>query len=314
MSFGSLVSKQPTAVNTSAVLYTALAGKFVEGKIYVVNRSSAPIRFRLGLSTGGLTEYDPSTGYLVFNQELAVGDYYQSETIYFGSGQSIIFRSDSTDATFNLLGNETDRSDGSGLVAQKVSSGLNHNELMFTASADFTGNLFVCNRSSFDSRVRVGVGSTDKDYIEYNYLVERDTTHFRENLRIGAGDFVYIRSDNNGENFVITGYYGSGTNNFPSNVGVGSTLQANDIYAVESVSIGITYSGSNALKVIGSTELAGSRITDNLRVDNNVLTVGVTTSQGGFASSGDRSVKINVVGSRLYFDVVGIGSTSLLLS
>ena len=73
----------------------------------------------MGLSTGGLTEYDPSTGYLVFNQELAVGDYYQSETIYFGSGQSIIFRSDSTDTTFNLLGNETDRSDGSGLVAQK---------------------------------------------------------------------------------------------------------------------------------------------------------------------------------------------------
>jgi len=313
MTFGSLISKQPGVDNTNEVLYTAPAGKLVEGKVYVVNKGPSSVRFRVGLSTGGLSDYNTSSGYLIFNQDLPVGEYYQSETIYFGDGQSVIIRSDSTDIFFNLLGTETDDTVGSGLVAQKSTTGSNGNELMFTSPADFTGNLFVCNRSSFDSRVRVGVGSTDKDYIEYNYTVERDTTHFRENLRIGTGEVVYIRSDNPGESFVLTGFYGSGANNFPNNVGVGSTLQANDVYAVQSVSIGITSPGSNALKVIGSTELSGLTVTDNVRIENNLQTVGIITAQGGFTSNSTNPVEISVVGTDLTFTVQGVGSTTLTL-
>ena len=185
---------------------------------------------------------------------------------------------------------------------------------MFTASDDFTGNLYVCNRSSFDTRVRVGLGSTDKDYIEYNYTVERETTHFRENLKVGSGEMIYIRSDDAGTNFVLTGYYGSSTtNSFPNNVGVGSTLQATDVYAVESVAIGISDPGNNALKVIGSSELTDVRITDTLNVDVDVNVSGIVTAANGFASGNGNPVEITVAGSDLTFTVQGVGTTTLTL-
>lgn len=314
MSFGSLASKQPGVVNTQEVLYTAPAGKLVEGKVYIVNKGPSSLKFRVGLSTGGVSEYDPATGYVIFNQELAVGAYFQSDNIYFSNGQSVIIRSDSTDVHFSLLGFESDDALGSGFVAQKSTTGSNGNELLFTASDDFTGNLYVCNRSTFDTRVRVGLGSTDKDYIEYNYTVERETTHFRENLKVGSGEMIYVRSDDAGTNFVLTGYYGSSTtNSFPNNVGVGSTLQATDVYAVESVAIGISDPGSNALKVIGSSELTDVRITDTLNVNVDVNVSGIVTAANGFASGNGNPVEITVAGSDLTFTVQGVGTTTLTL-
>ena len=314
MSFGSLASKQPGVVNTQEVLYTAPAGKLVEGKVYIVNKGPSSLKFRVGLSTGGVSEYDPATGYVIFNQELAVGAYFQSDNIYFSNGQSVIIRSDSTDVHFSFLGFESDDALGSGFVAQKSTTGSNGNELLFTASDDFTGNLYVCNRSAFDTRVRVGLGSTDKDYIEYNYTVERETTHFRENLKVGSGEMIYVRSDDAGTNFVLTGYYGSSTtNSFPNNVGVGSTLQATDVYAVESVAIGISDSGSNALKVIGSSELTDVRITDTLNVNVDVNVSGIVTAANGFASGNGNPVEITVAGSDLTFTVQGVGTTTLTL-
>lgn len=315
MSFGSLASKQPGVVNTHEVLYTAPAGKLVEGKVYIVNKGSSSLKFRVGLSTGGVSEYDPTTGYVIFNQELAVGAYFQSDNIYFSNGQSVIIRSDSTDVHFSLLGFESDDTLGSGFVAQKSTTGTNGNELMFTASDDFTGNLYVCNRSAFDTRVRVGLGSTDRDYIEYNYTVERETTHFRENLKVGSGEMVYVRSDDTGTNFVLTGYYGSSTSNtFPNNVGVGSTLQATDVYAVESVAIGISNPGSNALKVIGSSELTDVTITDNLQINLGANVLGIVTAANGFSSGTGAPVEISVSGSNLTFTVQGVGSATLSLA
>ena len=44
------------------------------------------------------------------------------------------------------------------------------------------------------------------------------------------------------------------------------------------------------------------------------ITVGIITATGGFISSGGLPVQIDVVGSTLIFNVVGIGSTSLTLS
>jgi hypothetical protein len=315
MSFGSLASKQPGAINTNEVLYTAPAGKLVEGKVYIVNQNSSPIKFRVGLSTGGVGDYNPASGYIIFNQELAVGEYFQSDNIYFANGQSVVIRSDSTAVNFNLLGFESDDTLGSGFVAEKVTVGSNDNELMFTASGeDFTGNLYVCNRSSFDTRVRVGLGTTDRDYIEYNYTVERETTHFREGLRIGSGEMVYVRSDDPGTNFVLTGYYGASVSNvFPNNVGVGSTLQATDVYAVESVAIGISDPANNALKVIGSSELTDVRVTDSLSVDVDVNVSGIITAAGGFASGTGNPVEITLSGSDLTFTVQGVGTTTLTL-
>ena len=291
MAFGSLATIKPTALNKNEVLYTAPAGQLVEGKVYVTNRSSSEIKIRVGLSTGVASDFDTTKGYIVFNQIIPRGEYFETDSIYFGSGESVVVRASHTDVTFTLLAAETENREEGGFLAQGVSPTSAKSTLLFTVPTDykqFRGNLFVCNRGSFDTKVRVGLGTTSTDYLEYNYEVKRDTTHVRTDIRAAGGDVIYIRStgsDTNLVNFVLSGYYENFIA-FTGDVGIGSTMQSTSAYVKESVSIGITSPGNNALKVIGNTELAGLTVTDNLRVDSNVNVGGVSTFTGTVTFSG----------------------------
>ncbi len=289
MAFGSLATIKPTALNKSEVLYTAPAGQLVEGKVYIVNQSSTEIKIRIGLSTGGLSDFDSNKGYIVFNKVIPRGEYYETDPIYFADQQSVVVRANHTEVAFTLLASETENREEGGFLAQSVSQSRNSSTIMFTIPTDyrkFRGNLYVCNRGSFDTKVRVGLGSTPTDYLEYNYLVERDTTHVRTDLRAAAGDILYIKADQELVNFVLSGYYENFIA-FSGDVGIGSTLVTTSAYVKESVSIGITDPGlGNTLKVIGNTELAGLTVTDNLRVDSNVNVGGVSTFTGTVTFSG----------------------------
>lgn len=282
MAFGSLANIKPTAVNKNEVLYTAPAGQLVEGKIYITNQSSSEIKFRVGLSTGTADDFDPTKGYVIFNEEIGVGEYYESDTVFFANGQSVVVRASHTEVAFTFLGRITEDREGAGLLAQGTSESNKKSTLLFTVPTDykqFKGNLYVCNRGSFDTKVRVGLGTTSTDYLEYNYTVERDTTHIRSDLRAAGGDVIYVRSDQDMVNFVLTGYYENFIT-FPGDVGIGSTMQSTSAYVKESVSIGITSPGSNALKVIGNSELAGLTVTDDLMVQQNTMVTGVSTFGG----------------------------------
>ncbi len=96
MAFGSLATIKPTALNKSEVLYTAPAGQLVEGKVYIVNQSSTEIKIRIGLSTGGLSDFDSNKGYIVFNKVIPRGDYYETDSIYFADQQSVVVRANHT--------------------------------------------------------------------------------------------------------------------------------------------------------------------------------------------------------------------------
>ena len=285
MAFGSLATIKPTALNTNEVLYTAPAGQLVEGKVYITNRSASEIKVRVGLSTGNVSDFDTTKGYLVFNRVIPRGEYYETDSIFFGNGESVVVRANHTDVTFTLLAAETENREEGGFLAQGVSASSKSSSLLFMVPTDYKelrGNLYICNRGSFDTKVRVGLGTTSTDYLEFNYTVPRDTTHVRTDLRAAGGDVLYIRSDSEDQNlvnFVLTGYYENFIA-FSGDIGVAGTMQSQNAYVKSAVSIGITSPGSNALKVIGNTELAGVNITDNPAVQGNTNVAGVATFVG----------------------------------
>jgi len=282
MASGSLASKRPTVASKNEVLYTAPGGKLVEGKVYITNLNSSDIKVRIGLSTSGLTGFNANTGYVVFEETIPANNYFESDDLFFADGQSIIIRADHTNSKFTLLGVETENREDAGFLAQGYSANNKTSTLLFTVPTDYKqlkGNLFICNRGSFDAKVRVGLGSTPTDYIEYNYVVKRGTTHFRSDLRASGGDVFYIRSDQDLANFVLTGTYENFVA-FPGDVGIGSTLQAQNAYIKDTVSIGVTSSAGNALKVVGDSSFSKLTTTDDIVVGQHLRVTGISTFTG----------------------------------
>ena len=196
MSFGSLANVRPTLAKKSTLLYTAPAGNLVEGRISCTNQTSASIWVRVGLSTGGVDVFN-TNGYVVFEEEIPSGEYFESESVYIADGQSVIVRSTDTNSAFTFVGESSPDKQEAGIIAQGYSSSPNLSDLLhtFPAGKNFKGNLFVCNKATYDSKVRVGLGTTSTDYLEYNYEVMRKNTHVRSDITGKPNDLMYIRSN-----------------------------------------------------------------------------------------------------------------------
>ena len=390
MSFGKLANVKPETAKLNQLLYTAPADTLTQGKVYVTNQTPSTIYVRVGLATAGGLDSFKANGYVTFDQEIKVGEYFESDPLYFADGDSVVIRSTDTSSAFTFIGEGSPNIGGAGFLAQGFSTADNGADLLFEfpRGKSFRGNLFVCNKSSGDSKVRVGLGTTATDYLEYNYEVERNSTHVRSDISAKPGDQMYVRADSiretehtiqgitynpntgfmtiqinahkfvdtdrvylKGEsvvltcakddyltkhyyprstdpiynkwipiynvttntfdiqvldvipstnvtdhkfisahtnglrrttgavNFVLSGYYVD-YQHFYGSVGIGSTLTATNAYIKEGLGIGVTYPGSYGLKVIGDTSLSKLDITDDLHVQGNVQTVGVSTFAG----------------------------------
>ena len=196
MSFGSLANVRPTLAKKNQLLYTAPAGDLVEGRVSCTNQTSASIRVRVGLSTGGLDVFN-TNGYVVFEEEIPSGEYFESEMVSIANGQSVIVRSTDTQSAFTFVGESSPDKQEAGIIAQGYSSDPNMSDLLhtFPAGKNFKGNLFVCNKATYDSKVRVGLGTTSTDYLEYNYEVMRKNTHVRSDITGKPNDLMYVRSN-----------------------------------------------------------------------------------------------------------------------
>ena len=196
MSFGSLANVRPTTAKLNQLLYTAPAGQLVEGRVSCTNQTSASIWVRVGLSTGGVDVFN-TNGYVVFEEEIPSGAYFESESVYIADGQSVVVRSTDTNSAFTFVGETSPDKQDAGIIAQGYSRDSNVSDLLhtFPAGKNFKGNLFVCNKATYDSRVRVGLGTTSTDYLEYNYEVERNQTHVRSDITGKPDDLMYIRSN-----------------------------------------------------------------------------------------------------------------------
>ena len=196
MSFGSLANVRPTLAKKNQLLYTAPADQLVEGRVSCTNQTSASIRVRVGLSTGGLDVFN-TNGYVVFEEEIPSGAYFESDSLFIASGQSVVVRSTDTSSAFTFVGESSPDRQQAGIIAQGYASNPNLSDLLhtFPAGKNFKGNLFVCNKATYDSKVRVGLGTTSTDYLEYNYEVERKATHVRSDITGKPNDLMYIRSN-----------------------------------------------------------------------------------------------------------------------
>jgi hypothetical protein len=309
MSFGSLATLLSTSVATNQVLYTAPTDTLVEGKVYVTNKSSAPIRFRVGLSTGGLESFN-SSGYLTYERELAVGEYFESADLYFSDGQSLIVRSTDNSTFFNLLGKETPNPLNAGFVASLTPTDTSTNQLLYIVPDNYkkiNASLFICNKNAFPVDVRVTVGASTLDYIEYNYRVQPRETHQRTEIRAFSGETIRCKTTDLNTNFVLSGHF-EDYSYFYGNVGVGSTVSATsyvgqNYYVSNSIGVGVSNTAYK-LEVVGRTKVGELEIGGNLKISGVSTFVGGVTFEGGTINFGDSQIDNIVLNAQVDSNVV----------
>lgn len=312
MAFGSLASLKPSNTLINYSLYTAPTQTFVEGRVYIVNRNSFPIKFSVGLSTSSASEFQYS-GYIAFKKELQPDESFETETLYFANGETVIVNSDNTNITFNFLGKEIPHLGGGGFLESLDTSTTATNQTVYTVDGTtkrFNGNLFVCNRNPSSIKFRLAVGSTADGYVVYNTELEPFQTFEKTNLRISSGESILFKSSDLRTNVVFTAKPEDYTY-FYGNVGIESAITAIDYvgqryYASEKIGIGVSTSPYE-LEVVGHTEIdtlhasgnvnidgnlaigGGTTISQNLRVEGSSTFVGNATFEGGTINLGNQS-------------------------
>lgn len=210
MAFGSLATVVPTTTTLNTLFYTAPSSTMVEGKVYITNRNSFPIKVRVAISTGGLNDL-ASSNYIIYDKEIDKGGTYQSDTTYFADGQSLIIKSNDLNVSFNLIGSEVGITTNSGLLSSLTPSQVYTPEVLYSAPSSgnprINANLFACNRTSFPATIRVGVGTTvaASEYIQYNYELSPNSVYSNLDLKIGQSDIIFVRSSDTNVNFVLCG-------------------------------------------------------------------------------------------------------------
>ena len=206
MAFGSLDSLAPLNSGTNYSLYTSPASTLVEGKVYITNRDSFPIKVRVAISTDTL-EYLNSSDYVVYDKKLNAGESYETDSIYFSDGQTVIVKSDNTNINFNLLGSEVGITTNCGILTAASITQTKLNETIYTSPADIDLNIFACNKNPDPVTIRIGIGTiaSSKNYIEYNHLLNPGDTYSKTNLKVGINDIIFVKSSNTNVNFLVCG-------------------------------------------------------------------------------------------------------------
>jgi hypothetical protein len=178
----SLVSPKKTRV----ALHTAPTGKVVEGKISITHKDPYPIRVRIGVSSGGLTDFNPEN-YILFDYEIGEGQSYESDTIYYGGDQSLVVWASCDNASFVLHGQLQDDPTDTGFVAASLPT-PKQNTAIYTVPAGEEAliSLFVANQGPSPARFRVAISDegagttiTSDQYLEYNRDIVPRTSYQR---------------------------------------------------------------------------------------------------------------------------------------
>ena len=194
----SLVSPKKTRV----ALHTAPTGKVVEGKISITHKDPYPIRVRIGVSSGGLTDFNPEN-YILFDYEIGEGQSYESDTIYYGGDQSLVVWASCDNASFVLHGQVQDDPTDTGFVAAALPT-PRQNTAIYTVPTGEEAliSLFVANQGPSPARFRVAISDegagttiTSDQYLEYNRDIVPRTSYQRTNLKIRGGQSVVVFTD-----------------------------------------------------------------------------------------------------------------------
>ena len=311
--FGYLGSLIPTAKNKE-VLHTADAGKLVEGKLTITHKNPFPTRIRVGVSSGSLTNFDPSA-YIIYDYIIDAGESYESASIYYADEQNLVVYSDSPDTSFIIQGQMVDDPTASGFVNSLKTTNIKVPYVLYTVPSgeEATLNVFITNQSADPARIRMGVCSENEttlassEYMEYHRDLNPRQTYQRTDIKVRGDQSVIVWSDNPGIGFaayakfnftvITTDLSLAGSLDVGTSIDVGTDL----VVAGTSALTG-KLTASSGIDVTGTTDVRGTVVghdsTDvqKYSISNQtglISTQGSITSVGGFSTSGTLEVGAN---------------------
>lgn len=201
--FGYLASLV-TPLKTRVALHTAEAGKVVEGKLVFTHKDPYPVRIRVGVSSGGLTDFNPEN-YILYDYEIGEGESYETDTIYYGNNQTLVVWSTCASTTVVLHGQIKADPTPTGFVAAALISPAKQNKTLYSVPADEEAlvSLFVANQSSSNARFRLAIVDSTQapvinsdQYIEYNQDLAPRLSYQRRDIKVRGGQSIVAYSDN----------------------------------------------------------------------------------------------------------------------
>ena len=288
----SLVSPKKTRV----ALHTAPTGKVVEGKISITHKDPYPIRVRIGVSSGGLTDFNPEN-YILFDYEIGEGQSYESDTIYYGGDQSLVVWASCDNASFVLHGQVQDDPTDTGFVAAALPT-PKQNTAIYTVPTGEEAliSLFVANQGPSPARFRVAISDegagttiTSDQYLEYNRDIVPRTSYQRTNLKIRGGQSVVVFTDTADVSFSVYAKFNYSVVSTDFSVGgeldVGGATLLRDTLDVQ----GIT-TLKEPLNAEKALTLGTDAVPANLTVKGDIATgsgtVSIADSTGNISTSG----------------------------
>lgn len=201
--FGYLASLV-TPLKTRVALHTAEAGKVVEGKLVITHKDPYPVRVRIGVSTGGVLDFNPEN-YILYDYEIGEGESYESDTIYYGNNQTLVVWSTCASTAFVLHGQIKTDPTATGFVAAAMLNPTKTNTTIYSVPTDEEAllSLFVANQSSSNARFRIAVvdssvapAVTSDQYIEYNQDLLPRVSYQRKDIKVRGDQSIVAYSDN----------------------------------------------------------------------------------------------------------------------
>ena len=201
--FGYLASLV-TPLKTRVALHTAEAGKVVEGKLVFTHKDPYPVRIRVGVSSGGLTDFNPEN-YILYDYEIGEGESYETDTIYYGNNQTLVVWSTCASTTVVLHGQIKADPTATGFVAAALMSPAKQNKTLYSVPAGEEAllSLFVANQSPSNARFRLAIVDSTQapainsdQYIEYNQDLAPRLSYQRRDIKVRGGQSVVAFSDN----------------------------------------------------------------------------------------------------------------------
>ena len=201
--FGYLASLV-TPLKTRVALHTAEAGKVVEGKLVITHKDPYPVRVRIGVSTGGVLDFNPEN-YILYDYEIGEGESYESDTIYYGNNQTLVVWSTCASTTFVLHGQIKTDPTATGFVAAAMLNPTKTNTTIYSVPTGEEAllSLFVANQSSSNARFRIAIVDssvaptvTSDQYIEYNQDLLPRVSYQRKDIKVRGDQSIIAYSDN----------------------------------------------------------------------------------------------------------------------
>lgn len=312
--FGYLASLVP-AFKTREVLHTAPFGKVVEGKIVVTHRDPYPVRIRIGVSAGALTQFNPEN-YILYDYVIGEGESYESDTIYYGDNQSLVVWTDSPNTNFIIHGQVQDDPTDTGFVAA-AKLPARKNTILYTVPDGEQAiiSLFVSNQGSSNGRFRIAISDeyqgesiTTDQYIEYNTDIVPRTSYQRTDIKIRGNQSVVAWSDNPDLAFSVYAKFNYSVVSTDFSIG-GDLLVGGNSLTIGNVEVNGHLTVDNETHLLGNSTLGSLSTPASLTVYGNVVVK--NSSDVSSVSISKETGNITTIGSVISNTIITSGNVTV---